>query len=97
MVLGSPEDASWHPARTVSWPAPTAGVVLAAAIILYDVYHKGNPLSPVLMGFCRALVYITAGLLIACPLPPRLLVGGAVALCYVIGLTYVAKRRRFVG
>jgi 4-hydroxybenzoate polyprenyltransferase len=66
--------------------------VLAGAIILYDAYHKGNPLSPVLMGFCRVLVYLTAGLLIVCPLPPRLLAGSAVALCYLIGLTYVAKQ-----
>ena len=44
------------------------------------------------MGFCRVLVYLTAGLLIACPLPPRLLAGAAVTLCYVMGLTYVAKQ-----
>jgi hypothetical protein len=92
MGFGSPDDASWRKAGTVSWPAPASGAVLAAAIVLYDAYHKGNPLSPVLMGFCRVLVYLTAGLLIACPLPPRLLAGAAVTLCYVIGLTYVAKQ-----
>ena len=39
-----------------------AGLALAAAIIFYDWYHKANPLSPVVMGLCRALVYVTAGL-----------------------------------
>jgi 4-hydroxybenzoate polyprenyltransferase len=92
MGFGSPEDTSWRPAGSVSWPAPAAGAVLAAAIVLYDAYHKGNPWSPVLMGLCRVLVYVTAGLLIACPLPPRLLAGAAVTLCYLIGLTYVAKQ-----
>ena len=92
MGFAAADGTSWRAAGGPSWPAPAAGAVLAAAIILYDVHHKGNPLSPVLMGVCRVLVYLTAGLLIACPLPPRLLAGAAVALCYLIGLTYVAKQ-----
>src|SRR5689334_3651974 len=41
----------------------TAGeraLLLAAVIVLYDIWHKNNPLSPVLMGMCRVLVYVTA-------------------------------------
>ena len=34
-------------------------------IVLYDVWHKGNTLSPVVMGLCRALVYIGTGVAIA--------------------------------
>jgi 4-hydroxybenzoate polyprenyltransferase len=35
------------------------------AIVLYDSHHKNNPLSPVLMGMCRMLVYITSALAIS--------------------------------
>src|SRR5260370_36588040 len=37
------------------------GALLAAVIVLYDVWHKGNALSPIVMGLCRALVYIGTG------------------------------------
>jgi 4-hydroxybenzoate polyprenyltransferase len=74
------------------WRAPAAGAVLAAAIVLYDAWHKGNALGPSLMGFCRFLVYITAGLAIATTLPERLLGAAIVCWCYLIGLTYVAKQ-----
>jgi 4-hydroxybenzoate polyprenyltransferase len=69
-----------------------AAVSLAAAIVFYDWYHKTNPLSPVVMGLCRALVYVTAGLAIAVPLPDALVAGALLLLCYLIGLTYVAKQ-----
>ncbi len=73
------------------WPL-LGGLALAAAIVFYDWYHKANPLSPVVMGACRFLVYIATGLAIALPLPPAVIIGGALLLCYVIGLTYVAKQ-----
>src|SRR4051812_6898822 len=41
------------------------GTLLAAAIILYDVWHKGNVLSPIVMGTCRALVYMGTGAALA--------------------------------
>jgi 4-hydroxybenzoate polyprenyltransferase len=69
-----------------------AGVALAATITFYDWYHKQNPLSPVVMGLCRVLVYAGAGLCYASALPERLWIGAALMLCYLIGLTYVAKQ-----
>ena len=68
------------------------GVGLGAAIVLYDRHHKDNPLSPVLMGLCRMLVYITAGLAVTASLPGSLLAAALVLLCYLIGLTYIAKQ-----
>jgi UbiA prenyltransferase family len=68
------------------------GLGLGAAIVLYNRRHKDNPLSPVLMGLCRVLVYITAGLAVADELPRALLTGALLLLCYLIGLTYVAKQ-----
>jgi hypothetical protein len=68
------------------------GLGLGAAIVLYNRRHKGNPLGPVLMGICRMLVYITAGLALVPELPAPLLIGALLLLCYLIGLTYVAKQ-----
>ena len=79
-------------AAGTEWRAPVAGAVLAAAIVLYDGHHKSNPLSPVLMGACRVLVYLTAALAIANELPPNLWLAALVLLSYLIGLTYTAKR-----
>lgn len=72
--------------------AVAASVLLGAVIVLYDVWHKGNPASPLLMAACRVLVYLTAGLAVTGRLDPPLLVGAAMLLCYLVGLTYVAKQ-----
>ncbi|HEU4644960.1 MAG TPA: UbiA family prenyltransferase [Burkholderiales bacterium] len=69
-----------------------AGVALAAAITFYDWHHKGNVFGPVVMGLCRVLVYVAAGLCITLALPDALWIGAALMWCYLIGLTYVAKQ-----
>lgn len=76
---------------TGPWPL-LGGLVLAAAIVFYDWNHKANPLSPLVMGLCRVLVYVTAGLCLATSLPAALWVGAGLVLCHLIGLTYVAKQ-----
>ena len=72
--------------------ALAAGTALAAAILAYDWRHKGSRLSPLLMGACRVLAYVTAGAAVAAAAPPALLVACLVALSYLIGLTYIAKQ-----
>lgn len=79
------------PAGT-GWRAPAAGALLAAAIVLYDGWHKQNPIGPFLMGLCRLLVYLVAGLAVAGAVLEPLLLAAVVSLCYLIGLTYVAKQ-----
>lgn len=74
------------------WRAPLAGLALGAAIVFYDWHHKGNPLSPLVMGLCRVLVYLTVALTVATVVPGKLLAAAAVLLCYLIGLTYIAKQ-----
>lgn len=37
-----------------------SGLVLVVLIVVYDAWHKTNPLSPVLMASTRMMVYITA-------------------------------------
>ena len=73
-------------------PASLAALGLTGAVVLYDAWHKGNPLSPVLMGLCRVLVYVTAALAVAPPLHAPVVWGSATLLAYLIGLTYVAKQ-----
>ena len=68
-----------------------AGLGLVALIVLYDVWHKGNPLSPVLMGACRALVYFVAAFAVAGEVPVEVATGAGVLLIYIVGLTRVAK------
>jgi 4-hydroxybenzoate polyprenyltransferase len=74
------------------WAAVVAAVALAALITAYDAWHKGNPLSPLLMGLCRVLVYVTVALALAGSVRPAVAGGAAALLCYLIGLTYVAKQ-----
>ena len=71
---------------------PAAGVALSAAIILYDVWHKGNPFGPLLMGLCRALAYATASATSTGNVGAPVLVAAAVTASYLIGLTYAAKQ-----
>jgi len=74
------------------WLPAVAGLALASTVILYNAHHKNNPLSPALMGACRMLVYITAGITIMVPLPALVWLGAILLFCYLIGLTYVAKQ-----
>ena len=76
---------------TGPWPA-LAGIALAGLIVLYDWHHKTNPLSPVVMGLCRVMVYVAAGVCVTHPLPAALWIGAALLLCHLIGLTYAAKQ-----
>ncbi len=68
-----------------------SGLVLIAVIVVYDFWHKTNPLSPLLMAAARALVYITAGLAIAGTVPNQLLLWAGLLFAYVVGMTAIAK------
>jgi hypothetical protein len=68
---------------------------LAAVIVGYDMFHKGNPLAPVVMGLCRALVYGGTALALTAALPPIVAVASLALLAYVAGLTYAARQESF--
>jgi len=72
--------------------AVLAGLALCGAVTAYNWNHKGNPLGPLWMGACRLLAYVSAGLAAAAVLPAPLLAAAVASLCYLIGLTYVAKQ-----
>ena len=74
------------------WRPVAAGFALVAAIVYYNWHHKNNPLSPLVMGICRMLVYLTAALAVTAVIPRQVSVAAVVLLCYLIGLTYAAKK-----
>lgn len=74
-----------------------AGVALVAVIALYDAWHKGNPIGPVIMALARVLVYVVAFFAFASEATGELWVWGAVMLAYVSGLTYIAKTESLPG
>lgn len=73
-------------------PAAACGAGLAATIVLYDIWHKGNPLSPIVMGLCRALVYIGACVAATGGLSTAALIGALALASHVAGITYAAKQ-----
>lgn len=75
--------------------AALAGAVLALSIVLYDMFHKGNPGAPVIMGLCRALVYCGAAAATTGSVPTATIVAALALLSYVAGLTYAARQESY--
>jgi 4-hydroxybenzoate polyprenyltransferase len=75
-----------------SWAGLVTAALLCGAIVLYDAWHKGNPISPFLMGLCRTLAYLTAGFALSDAPPLGLWIASGVTLSFLIGLTYAAKQ-----
>jgi 4-hydroxybenzoate polyprenyltransferase len=82
---------AFRPGST-GWPPVLSALALACVIVFYDMHHKGNPLSPLVMACNRVLVYVTAALAARVAFGVPLIWGSAALLCYLIGLTYVAKQ-----
>jgi 4-hydroxybenzoate polyprenyltransferase len=74
------------------WQPMLAALCLGGAIVFYDWHHKGNALSPFFMGLCRVLAYVTAGYAAVRHPSSTLIIAAGASLCYLIGLTYVAKQ-----
>lgn len=72
--------------------AAAAGLALAVVIVFYDVHHKKNPLSPLVMGLCRAGVYVVSALAVTGTITAQVWIGAALLVSYLIGLTYAAKQ-----
>jgi 4-hydroxybenzoate polyprenyltransferase len=78
----------------VSMHNPSAGVfafALAGAILLYDAWHKTNPFAPIVMGLCRALVYVTTAAAVGAVLGMKIAAAALALGAYVAGLTYIAR------
>jgi len=59
-----------------------ASIILVGAIVLYNAWHKNNPISPFIMGLCRVFVYMSVAFAFI----------HLCLLCFLIGLTYTAKQ-----
>lgn len=81
----------------VGWRPLLAGVLLVALIAVYDAWHKGNPIGPLLMALTRVMVYIVAFYAFARDATWELVVWCMVMLAYVAGLTFIAKTESFPG
>ena len=79
-------------AEGTGWRPAAVGLALGATIVFYDWHHKQNVLSPIVMGLCRTLVYVTAAYAFAVDPPKGVFLMGFLLLCYLIGLTYAAKQ-----
>lgn len=75
-----------------NWQLAAAGTILASLIVLYDYRHKGYTWAPLLMGLCRALVYLAAALAVTGTLAPPVVVGAGLLLGYVLMLTWLARQ-----
>jgi 4-hydroxybenzoate polyprenyltransferase len=85
--------ALWAAALSAStiWRAMLAALALCAAVLFYDWHHKGNVLSPLFMGLCRVLAYVTAAYAAVAIPAAGVFAAALVSLSYLIGLTYIAK------
>ena len=72
--------------------AMVIGFALVGLIIAYDRFHKGNPVSPIMMGACRMLVYFAAAAAATGDVPRPVVNAGLALLAYVAGLTYAARQ-----
>jgi 4-hydroxybenzoate polyprenyltransferase len=68
-----------------------AGLVTVISIVVYDRWHKGHAWSPIIMGLCRASLYAMAALAVGGILDRAVLLPAFALLCYVLGLTHVAR------
>ena len=80
---------------TMGAAAVAVALLLGAAIVAYDFHHKGNPLAPIVMGACRALVYAIATVGVGGYATPLIIVAAVAVGAYVVGLTYAAQQEGF--
>ena len=66
-------------------------LVLIGTIILYDLWHKNNPVSPVIMGLCRGLLITAVATSLSSEVSLELFTVFIIYVLYTISLTYIAK------
>jgi 4-hydroxybenzoate polyprenyltransferase len=78
---------------TTTRPPVYAALILCGLIVLYDISHKGNPLSPLVMALCRVSVYALAALaVVPLPLPRGVYLGAAALFLYLVFLSTLARK-----
>jgi 4-hydroxybenzoate polyprenyltransferase len=70
-----------------------AALLLCLLIVVYDLSHKKNPASPLIMALCRVSVYVLAALAVCPPpLPRGLYLGAGALLLYLVFLSTLARK-----
>jgi 4-hydroxybenzoate polyprenyltransferase len=82
-------------AQSSGWVPAVSALAPAALIVFYDAFHKGNPLSAVVMGLCRASLYGMAAATLG-TVTTEVAAGALLLLLYVVGLTAVARKEATV-
>jgi hypothetical protein len=72
--------------------AGAGGLALALAILGYDFFHKRNPVAPIIMGLCRALVYCAAASAAVGGVSGTVGIAASAVLAFTAGLTYAAQQ-----
>jgi hypothetical protein len=72
-------------------PLVAAGMVTALAVVVYDRWHKGLAWSPVVMGVCRAGLYVIGALAVSERLDRGVALAALTLLLYIVGLTHIAR------
>ncbi len=67
------------------------GLLLAAAILIYDALHKRVKMAPLLMALCRFLLYLLAAATGAHGIEGLALWSALALSAYIIGLSYLAR------
>lgn len=68
-----------------------AAILLIAVIIWYDISHKRNPFSVLLMASCRFLVFVVTSLAVTGTLTSILLIAAGIQFVYVVCISLVAR------
>ena len=71
--------------------AMAAGLLLVGTIVFYDLHHKGNPFSVLVMATCRLLVFVVTALALSGQLNTWVLLAGGVQFGYVVLISLVAR------
>ena len=71
--------------------ATLAGVGTCVAVLVYNRWHKGHAWSPIVMGACRAGLYVTAALAVSGQLSGVVLIAAGALWLYIVGLTHIAR------
>ena len=74
-----------------SWFTFGIGIALMATIVLYDSWHKGNPVAPLVMGLCRFLLYPLAGSIAEEGMSWNIFLWATAMGFYVAGIAYLAR------
>ncbi|MBI5055759.1 MAG: UbiA family prenyltransferase [Nitrospirae bacterium] len=68
-----------------------AGLLLLILILIYDKFHKGHPLSVILMAACRAMVFVVSSIAVAGTVGKFVAIAGALQFIYVLVISIVAR------